>query len=104
GALPEFRLDLEVHRRRLRAPAAAALRGADLEAVAARRQVRVLRIAARAALDPAVVEAFEPVAVADLFGRAVAQADVVELELARTGRQHQGAAGAGAFVVDAQAF
>ena len=104
GPLVEARLDLEIDRGRFRAPAAAALGGADLEAVLARRQVGVLRIAAGVALDPAVVEAFEPVAVADLLGRAVAQAHVVELELAGAGRQHQAAGGAGAGVVHAQAF
>ena len=87
--LVEVRQDHERHRRLGAAPAAVAVAGGDAEAVAAGRQVAVVRRALGAGFDPVLLEAFDAVAEPHLLRRREAETGVAELEPVRTRRNLQ---------------
>ena len=89
--LPDLRLDLDLQRRGIGIPPLPQprRRRRDEEPILAGPEVGVLRDALVAALDPACVHAFEPIAVTQQARHLETQAGVVEFELARARRQDE---------------
>src|SRR5581483_2462272 len=75
------------------APDAALVRRTDAEAIAPRRNVRVVRSAAAAGIDPFLIEALETIAEANALRRAEAERRVLDLEIVAAGRQLERARG-----------
>src|SRR5258705_7815529 len=77
--------------RALFVPYAVLVRCEDTEAIISRAQVGVERLAARARVEPVLVETFEHVAEVHAFGNRHARGRVVELDIGGSDRKRKGA-------------
>ena len=81
------RRDREIERRALLVPHPAVVAGDHAEPVAARRKIRVLRLAHADHLSPVVILAFQLVPEANLLGRDQAESGVLDVQIASPRRQ-----------------